>query len=129
MRLVANTRCAVVSGMCTSLSRSTPRLCPSGANTAITRNRMNHVATTIGASATLAEIVCRGTDVGSLAAIWFEGPSRYCKLQYHRFGAGYTMYMRMRSLRINPARTKNVDVAEFVLIDSNTAPTYTAGDR
>ena len=38
-RLVPNSRCAVVIGMCTSSSRSTPRLCPTEANTPMTRNR------------------------------------------------------------------------------------------
>ena len=39
MRCVPQSRCAAVTGTCTSSSRSTPRLCPSGAKTPITRNR------------------------------------------------------------------------------------------
>lgn len=92
----------------------------------ITRNRMNSVPTTIGATATFAEIVRRGSGNALLASLWFAG-NYYCAVQYGRFGSIYTVYMRMRSFRMNPARTKNVDVAEFVLIDANTAPTFAAG--
>jgi len=95
----------------------------------ITRNRVHMVPTTIGASITLAELVRKGTDVAQLAACWFEGPSRYAKIDYYRMGHGYTVYMRMRSFRMNPQRTRNVDVAEFVLIDAATAPAFAAGMR
>lgn len=95
----------------------------------ITRNRIHNVPTTISGTVTLAEIVRRGTDVARLAACWFEGPSRYAKLVFYRMGAGYTVYCRMRAFRMNPSRTKNVDIAEFVLIDAATAPAYAAGMR
>lgn len=93
---------------------------------ALTRNRVNNVPTTIGGSLTAAEIVRRGTNVALLAGIWFSG-KHYCKVQYGRFGSIYTVYMRMRSFRMNPARTKNVDIAEFVLFDANVAPTFIVG--
>lgn len=95
----------------------------------ITRNRMNNVPTTIGGRFQLAEICRKGDDANLLALIWFTAPSRYCKISFAFAGAVQVVYTRMRSIRIRPSRTKNVDVAEFVLIDANTAPTYTAGMR
>lgn len=96
---------------------------------AITRNRINNVPTIISGAFTLAEIVRKGSGEARLAACWFSGPSRYAKIEWAFGGAKQVVYARMRAFRARPNRTKNVDVAEFVLIDANTAPTYAAGMR
>lgn len=95
----------------------------------ITRGRIHNAPTTIGGTFRLAELVARGTDVNGLAACWFEGPSRIAAVSFFFGGAGGVVYARMRNFRMTPVKTKNVDVAEFVLIDANTAPTYAAGER
>lgn len=95
----------------------------------ITRGRIHNAPTTIGGTFRLAELVARGTDVNGLAACWFEGPSRIAAVSFFFGGAGGVIYARMRNFRMTPVKTKNVDMAEFVLIDANTAPTYAAGER
>ncbi len=95
----------------------------------ITRGRIHNAPTTIGGTFRLAELVARGTNVNGLATCWFQGPSRIAKLSFFFGGAGGVLYARMRSFRMTPVKTKNVDIAEFVLIDANTDPTYLAGER
>lgn len=95
----------------------------------IARNRAHNVPTTIGGRFTLMELVRKGDDEAQLALIWFTASSRYCKISFAFGGAVQVVYARMRAIRIRPSRTRNVDTAEFVLIDANTAPTFVAGMR
>lgn len=95
----------------------------------ITRNRQHNAPTTIGGRFSLMEFVRKGDDQAQLALIWFTAPSRYCKISFAFGGAVQVVYARMRSMRIRPDRTRNIDTAEFVLIDAATAPTFTAGMR
>lgn len=96
---------------------------------ALTRNRLNHVATTLGGSFTLAEIVRKGAGEARLADCWYNSTCKIAKISFYFGGAGWVVYARMDSHRMRLVKTKNVDVAEFVLIDANTAPTLTAGMR
>ena len=96
---------------------------------ALTRNRVNNVATTLGGSFSLAEIVRKGANQALLAACWYGSTTKLAKIQFYFGGAGWVVYARMASHRMRLVKTKNVDVAEFVLIDANTAPTYAAGMR
>ena len=95
----------------------------------ITRNRAHHVRLQHGGDMTLTEILRRGNDVCRLAACWFEGSSRFCRVVLARGQQKFTVYMKMSSYRESYQKGQNVGVMTLKFIDANTPPTYTTADR
>lgn len=93
----------------------------------INRLQAHHVRVGIGAGFVVTEILRKGTNTQLLAALYYNAPSRYLKVQYARSGNFWTLYGLMEDLRQEQQLGQNT--AELVLGPVGIAPAYSTGVR